>query len=521
MPKKKTVTEPTPDPAAEAVGTAETTENGVVTSEPMPEASPSPVPPVETLPTAMDAREAVMTDTQDNNATQESESAETEPPPSNAGVPIGEPAIAEGPVEDLWSIGDNPGPLTAVFPSAHDGENFFDEEAPAREESESPDEDPGLYLDEMLARAPGRTGTTEEVPAEEKDGADLEIATPEPVPRRRTVRKLRQASLDEEQSPKSPAAPVTTKEPVTPGGRVPSGERAERRSFYDLDFNALDRGLTPEQRQEWNSIYASYRGHSVLTGSIVGADPRVNRFRDRRTGRRVPLDDMYCATVILFRIPILIPAKEMWIKGEEREDFVLRSMGGASIDFVVTQVDREGCFAVASRRMAMQSRRYYFSTQPSLHSIGSRVKCRVLTVGPRRCLVECHGFDISLTQRDMSYTAIPDLRKQYHRGQELDCIVKDYDRREGRLVISVKETNPNPFDGAELRHPVRSRRQAVIAGKYAGGIFCNLPDGVVVMCSYSFQYDDAAFAIGDRVVVMIQRYDFHKKQIYGKIVAKW
>ena len=362
---------------------------------------------------------------------------------------------------------------------------------------------------------------TEEVPAEEKDGADLEIATPEPVPRRRTVRKLRQASLDEEQSPKSPAAPVTTKEPVTPGGRVPSGERAERRSFYDLDFNALDRGLTPEQRQEWNSIYASYRGHSVLTGSIVGADPRVNRFRDRRTGRRVPLDDMYCATVILFRIPILIPAKEMWIKGEEREDFVLRSMGGASIDFVVTQVDREGCFAVASRRMAMQFRRYYFSTQPSLHSIGSRVKCRVLTVGPRRCLVECHGFDISLTQRDMSYTAIPDLRKQYHRGQELDCIVKDYDRREGRLVISVKETNPNPFDGAELRHPVRSRRQAVIAGKYAGGIFCNLPDGVVVMCSYSFQYDDAAFAIGDRVVVMIQRYDFHKKQIYGKIVAKW
>ena len=243
MPKKKTVTEPTPDPVAEAVGTTETAENGAATSGPMPEASSSPVPPVETLPTAMDAREAVMTDTQDNNATQESESAETEPPPSNAGVPIGEPAIAEGPVEDLWSIGDNPGPLTAVFPSAHDGENFFDEEAPAREESESPDEDPGLYLDEMLARAPGRTGTTEEVLAEEEDGADLEIATPEPVPRRRTVRKIRQASLDGEQSPESPAARVTTKEPVTPGSQVPSGERAERRSFYDLDFNALDRGL--------------------------------------------------------------------------------------------------------------------------------------------------------------------------------------------------------------------------------------------------------------------------------------
>ena len=122
---------------------------------------------------------------------------------------------------------------------------------------------------------------------------------------------------------------------------------------------------------------------------------------------------------------------------------------------------------------------------------------------------------------DPDYTAIPDLREQYHRGDALDCIVKEYDKESGKLVISVKETNPNPFDGAELRHPEGVRRQAEIAGKYAGGVFCNLPDGVVVMCSYSFHYDDAAFAIGDKVIVMIQRYDFTKKQIYGKIVAKW
>ena len=131
------------------------------------------------------------------------------------------------------------------------------------------------------------------------------------------------------------------------------------------------------------------------------------------------------------------------------------------------------------------------------------------------------GKAIDLTQREMRYTAIPDLREQYHRGDALDCIVKEYDRESGKLVISVKETNPNPFDGAELRHPEGSRRQAEIAGKYAGGVFCNLPDGVVVMCSYSFHYDDAAFAIGDKVIVMLQRYDFGKKQIYGKIVAKW
>ena len=53
-------------------------------------------------------------------------------------------------------------------------------------------------------------------------------------------------------------------------------------------------------------------------------------------------------------------------------------------------------------------------------------------------------------------------------------------------MISVKETIPNPFEGAEFRHPLGCSRQALIAGKYGGGVFCNLTDGVTVMCNYSF-----------------------------------
>ena len=48
---------------------------------------------------------------------------------------------------------------------------------------------------------------------------------------------------------------------------------------------------------------------------------------------------------------------------------------------------------------------------------------------------------------------------------------------------------------------------AAIAGKYAGGVFCNLSDGAVVMCRYSFHYEDSDFKTGDTVMVVIQRYD--------------
>ena len=290
-------------------------------------------------------------------------------------------------------------------------------------------------------------------------------------------------------------------EPVQPYGEddVPAAaeksesSEPEKKSFYNLDFRALDQDLSPEQRQEWNTIYASFRSRSVMRGTIIGVDPHSMTVRSAQTGQ-VETKRMYCAVIVPFRARILIPETEMWAENDERPAFVLRNMPGAQIDFVITHVDREAGFAIGSRRLALHSRRYYFSAQP-LHQPGSRVPCHVLAVGPRRCLVECYGYDVNLSQRDMSYAAIPDLREQYHPGDELTCVVS-------------------------LRHPVGCRRRATIAGKYAGGVFCNLPDGAVVMCRYSFHYEDSDFKTGDTVMVVIQRYDEGKKQIFGKIVGR-
>ena len=51
----------------------------------------------------------------------------------------------------------------------------------------------------------------------------------------------------------------------------------EKKSFYDLDFRALDQDLSPEQRQEWNTIYASFRSRSVMRGTIIGVDRSEER----------------------------------------------------------------------------------------------------------------------------------------------------------------------------------------------------------------------------------------------------
>lgn len=343
---------------------------------------------------------------------------------------------------------------------------------------------------------------SEDAPMEPQESASFgDAAVAEEVP-----------GAEPEQMPPEPAPMVQ----VSPS---PMRSMNDRESFFAMDFRELDRGLTAEERQAWNSIYASFRGRSALSARIIGADPRSMNVRNKETGK-VEQRTMYCVMALLYRVPIYIPATEMWID-EARPDYVLQNMMGTTIDFIITKVDREGGYAIASRRQAARAQRYFFAHRPDLCRTGSRVKCRMLAVGPRRCLVECYGHDIGLTQRDLSYTAIADLREKYHPGDELDCIVKGYDATRRELRISVKETESNPFEGAELRHPVGSRRFAVIAGKYGGGVFCNLPDGTVCMCNYSYQHEDSDFQAGDSVTLVVQRFEQEKQQMYGKILSKW
>ena len=39
--------------------------------------------------------------------------------------------------------------------------------------------------------------------------------------------------------------------------------------------------------------------------------------------------------------------------------------------------------------------------------------------------------------------------------------------------------------------------------------------------NYSYQHEDADFMVGEHVMLMVQRYDQEKLQMYGKIMSKW
>lgn len=289
--------------------------------------------------------------------------------------------------------------------------------------------------------------------------------------------------------------------------------------FKDLDLTELDKDLSEEQQKEWNSIYASWRAGSILTGRVVGVDTTTITLINEETGEpeRIAIN---CLVVISYRVKVLIPEQQVWFDEKTtRPEHVLRSMTGAVIDYVITGIDRESDCCTASRRSAMYVRRKAFTKLAP--RVGKKVSVNVLAVGASHLLANCGGYDMTLSQRDLSYGMLGDLRDKYHPGETLTAVLKEYDEENQTIRVSVKEAEPHPFDGVEIRYPLNCRRASVISGKYKGGVFCKLEENLDCLCTYSMYQCDEDFDIGDQVIVVITQYDYPRKLVYGKIVAKW
>lgn len=162
-----------------------------------------------------------------------------------------------------------------------------------------------------------------------------------------TTAEVEEAVSEEDTSPLVAEAPPAAEQQAP----APKPEMSDREKFFHLDFHKLDRNLSEEERREWNAIYASYRGGSPLSGTVIGVDMFSLNVRSRRTGE-VRKRELSCAIVVPYRVRILIPETEMW-SGEGRPGMSLNHIMGATLSFNIIKVDRENGFALASRKSAI------------------------------------------------------------------------------------------------------------------------------------------------------------------------
>lgn len=288
--------------------------------------------------------------------------------------------------------------------------------------------------------------------------------------------------------------------------------------FKDLNLAEMDKDLTLPEKEEWQAIYASYRSGSVVSGGVAGVD--LHEFKIVPEGKKkAVVQTVRCLIVIKYRVKIIIPETEVFLEDFDAGYHILHSMCGANVNYVITYIDREAGFAVGSRKLALEKMQRAASRRRIQE--GQVVDVNVVSVGKGVCTVNYAGYDVMLTQRDVSYSIVPDLRVTLRPGEVKRAVVKEFNRDDKVLKLSIKETTPHPFDGIETRHPLKATRIATIVGKYGGGVFCRLYDNITdVLCSYESMQYDGDYKVGDTVEVIISRYNFEKKLVYGKVLRK-
>ena len=125
--------------------------------------------------------------------------------------------------------------------------------------------------------------------------------------------------------------------------------------------------------------------------------------------------------IISYRIKVIIPETEMFLISVPEGGYVLHSMCGAKLDYVITYVDRENNFAVASRKIALEK----MQKASNRRNISDRIiDADVVSVGRNVCLLNYGGYDVLLRQRDINYTMVSDIREIVHTGEVRKAKVK-------------------------------------------------------------------------------------------------
>ena len=284
-----------------------------------------------------------------------------------------------------------------------------------------------------------------------------------------------------------------------------------------MDFKnikELDKNLTPQELEEWNAIYASYRGASIISGQVVGVDRHTFDVKNAEGKKQT---ELACLIAIKFRVKIIIPETEIWVK-PLGPAHLLRSMCGGMVDYVITHIDRENGFAIASRKLALEKLRFASRRRRPL---GKSVEVKIVSVGKNICTATYNGYDVELPQREISYSVVKDLREVMHPGDIKNAVITEWDTKEGNVSFSIKQTTRHPFDGIEVRHPIGCTRMATIVSKYQGGVYCRLYDGATdILCTYDALIYDGDFKIDDKVEILIKKFNSEKKVVYGKILRK-
>ena len=247
-------------------------------------------------------------------------------------------------------------------------------------------------------------------------------------------------------------------------------------------------------------IYSSKENLKILSGTMVA----MEIIEDKKT-------KYDCAIIYYGTTKVLIPIQEM---GIEQNRKYLRNMLGASIDFIIIEIDEISNIAVASRKKAMKIKQ---EINFQKYYKGDIICANIISIGIKHIKINCLGKDINLRIDNLAYGYIRDVNEFYSVGDRIKVKILEIDKENYDLKVSVKELLEDPYKNIRVYVTEGGEYIGTVTGYAPNGIYIKLRQGIDALSILPIWMKKTP-EIGSMVSVRIHSIDEKKRNIYCSIL---
>lgn len=255
----------------------------------------------------------------------------------------------------------------------------------------------------------------------------------------------------------------------------------------------------------WIEILRSKDEQHILKGTITGIEDEYYKLQNTN----IP-----CAILWYGNVKVLIPITHLGIKKQNKS--ILRGLLGATIDFIVVEIDKTSEIVIASRIAAMELRSQIELPKLKVNDI---VLVRIVATARKHIIVDLYGKEIIIPADKLKHTYIVNCKNDYQVGQSLQVRIKKIDIEKNIFELNAKELLENPFKKIRTIITEGGEYSAIVIGfpKNQSGVLVQIDRiGVTALCRIPGAFNRIPY-LNDKVLIKIYAIEENEKRIYATL----
>lgn len=238
----------------------------------------------------------------------------------------------------------------------------------------------------------------------------------------------------------------------------------------------------------WNKLDQAKRSNNILKGQSVDLN---------KGGLIIEVDG------IRGFLPSSQIGAEVIVKASETGK---NDLGGQPVSLSILEVDQQ------SNRLIFSQKGQQLTDFPNYEN-GQKVTGTITMIYPFGCFVMVNSVPAIILNTEAAWERIEDLNNIFKVGQEIEALIVNTDRELGRLGLSVRALQEDPFAKIAEKYQTDDVISGVISSVSPSGVTITLEAGVEGSMAAAKMEAGQTYTPGDKISLLVEGIDMQKRRI--------